>query len=462
MKKIAKVAASLCLSLVLLVACLPTMAVHAESSFVPRLTAPSSDNPYYFSDLNLYYRYGYGMPNCTAYAYGRVYEILGHEPSLSRWNAGQWWFDNANYGWYSYGSTPQVGAVVCWDRWDQNSGHVAVVEEVYNDGTILISESSWGGTMFRTRVMNGDGSDYLENYRFLGYIYACSGMNSGGSAESGVRPTLSVGSRGSYVSELQQELYELGYLNTAPDGAFGVITESAVRVFQKSNSLVADGIVGSATWAKLFSDDVIGAANSGIGETETPDDDQQEQPENSTPITPDNNETVIDPSSMPILRKGSIGSSVAIMQTLLNERGYNAGAADGIFGSGTYNAVIAFQRASSLSADGIVGYNTWSALAKDNVTAPEVSLPSDKPSEEPSTDNSASFDPASMPMLRLWSTGENVKTMQNILNTKGYNAGSVDGIFGNGTYSAVIAFQRANGLVADGIVGYNTWSALAK
>ena len=77
------------------------MAVHAESAFVPRTETPSSDNPYYFSDLNLYYRYGYGMPNCTAYAYGRIYEILGHEPNLSRWNAGQWWFDNINYGWYT-------------------------------------------------------------------------------------------------------------------------------------------------------------------------------------------------------------------------------------------------------------------------------------------------------------------------------------------------------------------------
>ena len=457
MKKIAKVAASLCLSLVLLVACLPTMAVHAESSFVPRLTAPSSDNPYYFSDLNLYYRYGYGMPNCTAYAYGRVYEILGHEPSLSRWNAGKWWFDNINYGWYSYGSTPQVGAVVCWDRWDGDSGHVAVVEEVYNDGTILISESSWGGTMFRTRVMNADGSDYLNNYRFLGYIYAYSGTG-GGSAESGVRPLLKVGSRGSYVTELQQELYELGYLNAAPDGAFGSITESAVRVFQKANSLVADGIVGSATWAKLFSDDVIGAANSGIGETETPDNNQS-QPENSTPVTPENNETVIDPSSMPILRKGSIGSSVAIMQTLLNNKGYNAGAADGIFGSGTYSAVIAFQRAHSLSADGIVGYNTWSALAADNnTTAPEVSQPSD----EPTTDSNASFDPASMPMLKKWSTGESVKLLQTTLNAKGYNAGTADGVFGGNTYNAVVAFQRDCGLSVDGIVGYNTWSELAK
>ena len=74
MKKIAKVAVSFCLAFVLLVASLPAMAVHAESAFVPRTETPSSDNPYYFSDLNLYYRYGYGMPNCTAYAYANVHE----------------------------------------------------------------------------------------------------------------------------------------------------------------------------------------------------------------------------------------------------------------------------------------------------------------------------------------------------------------------------------------------------
>ena len=46
------------------------------------------------------------------------------------------------------------------------------------------------------------------------------------------------------------------------------------------------------------------------------------------------------------------------------------------------------------------------------------------------------------------------------LNALGYDCGSVDGIFGSKTYAAVLAFQKANGLVADGIVGSLTWGKL--
>ena len=62
------------------------------TSFTPRLSAPDYSNKYYYNgDYNVFYKYGYGMPNCTAYAYGRAYEILGKEPKLS-WNgAGQWY-----------------------------------------------------------------------------------------------------------------------------------------------------------------------------------------------------------------------------------------------------------------------------------------------------------------------------------------------------------------------------------
>ena len=62
-----------------------------------------------------------------------------------------------------------------------------------------------------------------------------------------------------------------------------------------------------------------------------------------------------------------------------------------------------------------------------------------------------------MEILRIGSTGSNVKLIQSLLNRIGYPAGAVDGIFGTQTQRAVMAFQRDNGLVADGIVGPNTW-----
>jgi len=64
-------------------------------------------------------------------------------------------------------------------------------------------------------------------------------------------------------------------------------------------------------------------------------------------------------------------------------------------------------------------------------------------------------------VLRIGSRGNEVKTLQSQLNSLGYNAGAVDGIFGNGTAQALKRFQQANGLSVDGIAGNNTWSVLA-
>jgi len=58
------------------------------------------------------------------------------------------------------------------------------------------------------------------------------------------------------------------------------------------------------------------------------------------------------------------------------------------------------------------------------------------------------------------SSGEMVRTVQQKLKNWGYYAGTVDGKFGQGTYNAVVSFQRKNGLTADGVVGKSTFTAL--
>lgn len=63
-------------------------------------------------------------------------------------------------------------------------------------------------------------------------------------------------------------------------------------------------------------------------------------------------------------------------------------------------------------------------------------------------------------VLRQGSTGGEVKEVQRRLKQWGYYSGSVDGIFGSGTRKAVIAFQKKNGLTADGVVGKATYAAL--
>ncbi len=63
-------------------------------------------------------------------------------------------------------------------------------------------------------------------------------------------------------------------------------------------------------------------------------------------------------------------------------------------------------------------------------------------------------------VLRQGAKGDEVKEVQRRLKNWGYYTGNVDGIFGAGTRAAVIAFQKKNGLTADGVVGKATYKAL--
>ena len=143
---------------------------------------------------------------------------------------------------------------------------------------------------------------------------------------------------------------------------------------------------------------------------------------------------------MPMVYWGCTGDAVKTLQEKLNAKGFHSGNVDGIFGAKTYAAVTAFQKANSLGVDGIVGKLTWAKLY--DATPVNVT---------PVT---------TQPMLRTGSRGDAVRKLQELLNAKGYTCGGVDGIFGSKTYAAVLAFQKANGLAADGIVGPLTWAKL--
>ena len=143
---------------------------------------------------------------------------------------------------------------------------------------------------------------------------------------------------------------------------------------------------------------------------------------------------------MPMLYRGYTGDAVKTLQEKLNAKGFDSGNVDGIFGAKTYAAVTAFQKANGLGVDGIVGKLTWAKLY--DATPVNVT---------PVT---------TQPMLRTGSRGDAVRKLQEMLNAKGYTCGNVDGIFGSKTKAAVLAFQKANGLGADGIVGPLTWGKL--
>lgn len=141
----------------------------AENSYSPRLTEPASNNKYYFSDINVFYKYGYPMPNCTAYAYGRAYEILNAEPKLSIYSAQYWYDDNIEGKAYAYGQTPKLGAIACWKY--NGGGHVAVVEKI-EDGIITFSNSGYGYKNFYiTTASTTADNPGQSNWTFQGYIY---------------------------------------------------------------------------------------------------------------------------------------------------------------------------------------------------------------------------------------------------------------------------------------------------
>ena len=143
---------------------------------------------------------------------------------------------------------------------------------------------------------------------------------------------------------------------------------------------------------------------------------------------------------MPMVYWGCTGDAVKTLQEKLNAKGFDSGNVDGIFGAKTYAAVTAFQKANSLGVDGIVGKLTWAKL----YDATPVSVTS----------------VTTQPMLRTGSRGDAVRKLQELLNAKGYTCGNADGIFGSKTYAAVLEFQKANSLGADGIVGPLTWAKL--
>ena len=65
-------------------------------------------------------------------------------------------------------------------------------------------------------------------------------------------PTLRKGVRGNITKLLQEKLVSLGYNTNGIDGIFGSATENAIRLYQRTNNLVVDGIVGKNTWRKIL------------------------------------------------------------------------------------------------------------------------------------------------------------------------------------------------------------------
>ncbi len=274
------------------------------------------------------------------------------------------------------------------------------------------------------------------------------GGTSGGGTSGDTRPVLRNGSRGDDVVDLQEMLRDLGFLSGRADGIFGNGTARAVQAFQRSVGLSADGVVGASTWAALEtassgrSGGTSGGGTSGGG------------------TSGGGSAGGTTGGTRPVLRNGSRGDDVLDLQEMLKDRGFLSGRADGIFGNGTARAVQAFQRSVGLSADGVVGASTWAALESGSGGGTSGGDSGGSVPGGSASGGSTAPDVSDRPTLRHGSRGDDVVDLQTMLKDRGFLTGRADGIFGNGTARAVRAFQRSQGLTADGIVGGSTWAAL--
>lgn len=223
-------------------------------SYQPRLQVPSVNNKYYNSNINPYVSAGYGMfqngGNCTCYAYGRAYENLKSKPNLSTGNAKDFFPHKDNY---ARGTKPQLGALICWTGGSRGFGHVAVVEEIKSDGTIVTSNSGWRSSLFYTQTIKPPYK--LNGYTLQGFIYVLGngGGSSSGETYSGTFPTLpkrgyfNKGDKGQQVKNVQKFLNWAINSKLDVDGSYGSKTCEAVRKFQKKVGLYQDGSYGKDT-----------------------------------------------------------------------------------------------------------------------------------------------------------------------------------------------------------------------
>lgn len=177
------------------------------------------------------------------------------------------------------------------------------------------------------------------------------------------------------------------------------------------------------------------------------------------------------------LKYGDRGDGVKEIQTYLIAQNLLHAEADGVYGSSTVEAVKNFQEALGLEVDGICGaltYKILRAAAYDEIDITTFQLGDYVPDYQlPVNSNSASSVLSAVStvksvaqyanvgdVIKLGMQGDGVVDLQNRLSELGYYDGEVHGICDATTVRALKSFQSSRGIVADGICGRRTYSAL--
>jgi len=247
------------------------------------------------------------------------------------------------------------------------------------------------GTMTKTAVVRFQRQHNLDQDGVVGQLTWDAIM-----ADDAQHYALMNGTSGDDVKEIQQRLYELGYLDSSSQvtGYFGDLTEQAVKKLQELNKIKVDGKVGAETFNLLYSDSV----------------------------TPN------------YYSYGEESEAVKKYQKRLKDLGYLTTEPDGKYGKDTLAAIRQFQSRNNLVVDGYLGPSTRRALDSSSARPNAISL-------------GDSGDAVTRVQTLLYEYNYLKKS-------------HITGYFGEITEKAVKLFQKNNGLTADGDVGRKTMNAL--
>ena len=241
--------------------------------------------------------------------------------------------------------------------------------------------------------------------------------------------TIREGNTGDAVEKLQLRLTELRYYTGSISGVCSGETISAVKDFQKKNGLTSDGLAGNTTQTKLYSQEALGK------------------------------DAVVTPAPAPIatppgskVRQGDEGEAARAVQKRLKELGYLSGSADGKFGNASVTALKAFQARHGLDQDGVAGSATQSLLFS-TAALPAAGEVTPIPTSTPLT-------PENVIVIQRGTRGAQVLNLQKRLTELGYYTAKMDSDYQAADIAALKAFQKNNGLKADGIAGYETQKVL--
>ncbi|MGF1515940.1 MAG: peptidoglycan-binding protein [Elainellaceae cyanobacterium] len=242
------------------------------------------------------------------------------------------------------------------------------------------------------------------------------------------------GDSGVTVTQLQQDLAAIGAYDGPVTGFYGSLTEAAVQDFQVAQGLAVDGVAGANTIAAIQ-----GPATAAPSATAT--------------------------GNPAVLAQGNRGAAVGDLQRALTTAGYYGGPVTSYYGTLTEAAVVRFQQASGLTADGIAGPITLAELAvaqsAPDVTVLNVAQPAIAPT--PVQPVVVSTPELVGDVLYLGDRGQAVLSLQTQLANIGYYSRErMTGYYGSSTEAAVKRFQEASDLVVNGIAGPLTLEKLGE